>query len=78
MSERQDRKLVIQAMVMAIGQHQKNHPVIVHSDRGCQYTSREYQDFLQSHGLICSMSAVGSCADNAAAEGFFGQLYIAT
>ena len=24
--------------------------------------------------MICSMSAVGSCADNAAAEGFFGML----
>ena len=26
------------------------------------------------HNLICSMSAVGSCTDNAAAESFFGVL----
>ncbi|TAJ96029.1 MAG: IS3 family transposase, partial [Gammaproteobacteria bacterium] len=33
-----------------------------------------YQRFLRGHNLICSMSAVGSCADNAAAESFFGML----
>jgi putative transposase len=27
-----------------------------------------------SHNLVCSMSAVGSCADNTAMEGFFGLL----
>ena len=49
-------------------------PVILHSDRGCQFTSEEYQQFLAAHQVICSMSAVGSCADNAAAESFFGRL----
>ncbi len=49
-------------------------PVILHSDRGCQFTSEEYQRFLAAHQVISSMSAVGSCADNAAAESFFGVL----
>ena len=48
--------------------------MILHSDRGCQFTSDEYQRFLAGHNLVCSMSAVGSCADNAAAESFFGML----
>ncbi len=48
--------------------------MILHSDRGCQFTSDEYQRFLEGHGLVSSMSAVGSCADNAAAESFFGVL----
>jgi putative transposase len=48
--------------------------VILHSDRGCQFTSDEYQRFLVGHDIVCSMSAVGSCADNAAAESFFGLL----
>ena len=42
--------------------------------KGTQFTSREYQAFLRDHNLISSMSAVGSCADKAAAEGFFGML----
>jgi putative transposase len=74
MSHRQTRDLVIQAVLMAIWQRTDRSQVILHSDRGCQFTSDEYQHFLAGHNLVCSMSAVGSCADNAAAEGFFGLL----
>ena len=74
MSPRQDRQLVIQAVLMAVWQRPGRTPVILHSDRGCQFTSDEYQHFLAAHHIICSMSAIGSCADNAAAESFFGVL----
>lgn len=42
--------------------------VIVHSDRGTQFTSAEYQRFLDDLNIVCSMSAVGNCGDNAACE----------
>jgi putative transposase len=74
MSPRQDRHLVMQAVLMAVWQRPNRRPVILHSDRGCQFTSDEYQAFLAAHSITCSMSAVGSCADNAAAESFFGVL----
>lgn len=74
MSATQDRQLVLQAVLMALWQRDDKTRVILHSDRGCQFTSDEYQRFLTGHNLVCSMSAVGSCADNAAAEGFFGML----
>ena len=74
MSARQDRQLVVQAVLMAVWQRPGRTPVILHSDRGCQFTSEEYQRFLEAHQVTCSMSAVGSCADNAAAESFFGVL----
>ena len=74
MNHCQDRQLVLQAVLMALWQREDRSPVILHSDRGCQFTSDEYQHFLAGHNLVCSMSAVGSCADNAAAEGFFGML----
>lgn len=74
MSAVQDRQLVLQAVLMALWQRQDRGRVILHSDRGCQFTSDEYQRFLKGHNLVCSMSAVGSCADNALAEGFFGML----
>ena len=44
------------------------------SPAGCQFTSDEYQRFLQGHQILSSMSAVGTCADNAATESFFGLL----
>ena len=65
---------VPQAVLMAVWQRKEKTPVILHSDRGTQFTSEEYKSFLKDHRLVCSMSAVGSCADNAAVEGFFGQL----
>jgi putative transposase len=74
MSPRQERQLVLQAVLMALWQRPGHTPVILHSDRGCQFASEEYQRFLEAHQVICSMSAVGSCADNAAAESFFGVL----
>jgi len=74
MSRCQDRQLVLQAVLMALWQREARQPVILHSDRGCQFTSDEYQRFLKGHNLTCSMSGVGSCADNAACEGFFGML----
>jgi putative transposase len=74
MSPRQDCHLVVQAVLMAVWQRPGRTPVILHSDRGCQFTSDEYQQFLAAHHITCSMSAVGSCADNAAAESFFGLL----
>jgi len=74
MGHRQTRELVLQAVLMALWQRHDRSPVILHSDRGCQFTSGEYQRFLKGHHLIQSMSAVGSCADNASMEGFFGML----
>jgi len=68
------RDLVIQAVLMAVWQRRGAAPVTLHSDRGTQYTSQEFQAFLQTHGIVSSMSGVGNCYDNAVAESFFGLL----
>ena len=68
MSERMTRKLVIDALQMAIGSRKPPRDLIIHSDRGSQYCSREYQKILTLHGLVCSMSKRGDCYDNAAME----------
>lgn len=74
MSSVQDRHMVLKAVMMACWQQLDRSPVILHSDRGTQFTSADYQQFLQDHHIISSMSAVGHCGDNAAMEGFFGLL----
>ena len=48
--------------------------VLVHSDRGSQYCSTEYQGLLKENRLVCSMSRKGNCWDNAVAESFFHTL----
>ena len=47
---------------------------IVHTDRGCQFTSSEYRRALMRHGLIGSMSAPANPYDNAQAESFMKTL----
>ncbi len=74
MHPRQDCELVLQAVQMAVGQRTTSEAVVVHSDRGAQYTAHEFQVFLKTHGLVSSMSGVGNCYDNAVAESFFGLL----
>ncbi|MCG8523736.1 MAG: IS3 family transposase [Pseudomonadales bacterium] len=74
MHHRQDRHMVIRAVEMAVWQRQGKVSVILHSDRGRQFTSGDYQRYLGGNRLVSSMSAVGHCGDNAACEGFFGML----
>lgn len=74
MSPVQDRHLVLKAVMMACWQRPDRSEVILHSDRGTQFTSTEYQQFLKDHHIVSNMSDVGHCGDNAAAEGFFGKL----
>ena len=74
MHHRQDRHMVIRAVAMAVTQREGRWSVILHSDRGGQFISSDYQDYLKRSTLICRMSAVGHCGDNAACEGFFGKL----
>jgi putative transposase len=45
--------------------------VMIHSDQGSQFTSREWQLFLSQHNLDASMSRRGNCHDNAVAESLF-------
>ena len=44
---------------------------IHHSDRGSQYASEMFRDFLQEHQVAQSMSRKGNCYDNAAMESFW-------
>jgi putative transposase len=74
MSTVQDRHLVLRAVMMACWQREDRRRVILHSDRGTQFTSGDYQKFLKDRNIMMSMSDVGHCADNAPAEGFFGML----
>lgn len=74
MSSRMKARLVCDALRMAIWLRRPPPGLIVHSDRGSQYASREYRRLLKIHSFIGSMSRAGDCFDNAVAESFFGSL----
>jgi len=76
MSNRINKKLVIDSLMMAIGRRKLNPGLIFHSDRGSQYCSKAFQKLLKDNKMICSMSRKGNCWDNAVAESFFGTIKI--
>jgi transposase InsO family protein len=76
MAERMTATLVCDALKMALWRRKNPTEVIVHSDRGVQYCSKEYQDLLDKYGLFCSMSKKGDCFDNAAMESWNGSLKV--
>jgi transposase InsO family protein len=47
---------------------------VLHSDRGCQYTSYAFRRELVTNGLIQSLSGTAHCFDNARMESFFATL----
>lgn len=74
MGNKNDSQLVSDALTMAIWRRGQVENVIVHSDRGATYASGQYQQLLNQHLLLCSMSRKGECLDNAVAESFFSSL----
>jgi len=48
--------------------------VILHSDRGSQYTSEAFKKELADCGMVQSLSGTGHCFDNARMESFFATL----
>ena len=66
--------LVTDALAMALTHGHAAPGAVFHSDRGAQYTSAEFAQFCQAHGIRTSVGRTGVCWDNAAAESFFGAL----
>ncbi len=74
MGDQVDRHLVIRALEMAVQQRHPPAGLIIHSDRGSQYASGDYQKELKKHEMVCSMSRKGNCWDNAPMESWFHTL----
>ncbi len=66
--------LPLQALLMAVWRRKPKTKVHVHSDQGSQFTGYEWQEFLDQHNLVPSMSRRGNCWDNAVVESFFNLL----
>jgi putative transposase len=64
--------LVLDALRMALSQRGPGADVelVHHSDRGSQYTSGDYTQTLDDHGVLASVGSTGDAYDNALAESF--------
>ena len=74
MSRKPDKELVIRALSHALVRRDSPKGVLFHSDRGCQYSSKRYQKYLEQNHLTGSMSRKGNPFDNSCCESFFATL----
>lgn len=74
MHHRITQDLVSKALTMACKQRPYRPGLVLHSDRGSQYASADYQALMANLKIQCSMSRRGNCWDNAVAESFFHSL----
>ncbi len=74
MNKRMTKSLVIRALNAACIFRNPDPGLLLHSDRGSQYCSSEYQNEIKKRGFVCSMSRRGNCWDNAPMESFWGKL----
>lgn len=68
------QSLVNRALISAYNLRKPPKGVVFHSDRGSQYTSKNFQKLLKIYKMRASMGDVGACWDNAVVERFFGSL----
>ena len=58
-----DRRLTLKALEIAVRRRCPEPGLLHHSDRGCTYTCEDYQRYLATHGITCSMSRRADCYD---------------
>lgn len=66
-----DNPLVMESFDKALEARPGATPIF-HSDRGYQYTSKEFRQKILDAGMTQSMSRVAHCTDNGPMEGFWG------
>ena len=73
-AEHMRTELVADALCMARDVRGNLQGAVFHSDHGAQYTSKEFSTLCKQLGVVQSMGAVGTSADNAACESFHASL----
>ncbi len=74
MSSHLDVEMSVRTLQMAIQRRRSPPELIVHSDRGRQFTSAAFRPVLNDHRLSASMSRKANCYDNAHIESFWSSL----
>jgi len=72
----QTTTLVLNALGMATQRRQDRDGLVIHSDRGVQFTSWAFSQNVRDAGIAPSMGAVGSAFDNAMMESFWGRVQV--
>lgn len=69
-SKSMDKTIITNAFKKALSNQKYPKNVIIHTDRGSQYLSKQYIEFVESNKCIRSYSVKGNPYDNAEIESF--------
>jgi transposase InsO family protein len=69
-ADHMETSLITAALDQAIASRRPRGGTIFHSDRGCQYTSKEFARYCRDHDITRSLGRTGICFDNSVAESF--------
>jgi len=69
-----NNSLVFKTIKSAIQSLQSGEQPLIRSDRGFQYTSKDFKRIVETADMTQSMSRVGRCIDNGPIESFWGTL----
>lgn len=72
----QTTTLVLNALGMATQRREHSDGLVIHSERGVQFTSWAFSQRVRENGLAPSMGAVGSAYDNSMMESFWGRMQV--
>lgn len=67
-------ELAINTLKIALEKNPNHEDLILHSDQGSQFASKDFTDFCSLHNITQSMSKAGCPYDNAPMESFYGTL----
>ncbi len=75
-SDTMEEDFVLETIHQLVAKHKisLSEQTVIHSDQGCQYTSRRFIDLVHDSGLRRSMSRKATCWDNAPMESFWGHM----
>lgn len=74
LSDTRNMRLSVGALMHALKKRNYPRDVIVHTDRGIEYTGYLFQETLVKYGLTHSVNRPGHCTDNAFMESFYHSL----
>jgi putative transposase len=67
-------ELVRESFIMALSRRSPGPGLMIHTDRGVQYTANDFRNLIEALSFVQSMSRRGNCYDNAFVESFFSQM----
>ena len=68
--------LTLDTLEMSIAQRRPQKGLIIHTNRGTQYSCQNYHDLVSQQHFNMSMSRTGNCYDNAYVESLFRSLKV--